>query len=805
MRKKILVLYILSVLFIFCYDGYAFFPTGGYDAFNVLRLARWPFYEFDTNNDGNITTGEGVGIYIEEGKRGFTEDEIVEIKEALKVWEDVPTSYACFRVAGYYQDPISLTTPDALPTISMYVTEADDTGENVEPDIETVDVGGGILAVTLTLFTVTDTVYEYNGMMVTISGGMIIDRDIVVSATAHRSNEETSSMPLANLKGTLVHELGHFLGLDHTPLNNLRAVYLNEGDELPSYLIESPVVWMTMPNGISQYIGATPTMFPIYFEVELPNGEREDGGKDLAPDDISGISWLYPRGAQENFFDISHEARSKTRRGSGIPSIPLPGGHVVAWADIDNDASTPRVPLFSTMVGLYEPLINKQLQGKFNLIGLWKIMEVPGKEGELFTPSYTLTLNALNGTGFERQAPEVIIPSVVDNIQGPNSYSVTTRADTDYQTSFMSEVFHEVENILDVSNKDAGTSLVWSFTKNTVVSATTDKTLSQMRTNLKPMFGDPNDVCPMNIIEIPTGTTTTTTTETGGTLGSISLLRDLRDFRDRYLMDSKIGVACVDMYYTFAPMISKVILKSELMRYLFAKTIYGFVWLVKNSLWKYLLGMLMIIWLWRRTKKMQIKRTKTKTTMLLLILLCLFLLTAFNADARIAFLNTEDLINLSDVAINGEVVATNSYMTENMRIYTDIEFKVSETIKGNLNENSSVIFTIPGGRVNGYAMVCSEMPEFKVGDKSIVYLRRLPKSGKYTLYAGTRSVTLITEDTTTGKKYVKPYTEYDNIFYAKDQKAIKSKSSVQNNASSNGLIPLENYIQYLKDLAAHQK
>ncbi len=53
-RKKTLVLYILLFLFIFCYESYAFFPTGGYDAFNVLRLARWPFYEFDTNNDGNI-------------------------------------------------------------------------------------------------------------------------------------------------------------------------------------------------------------------------------------------------------------------------------------------------------------------------------------------------------------------------------------------------------------------------------------------------------------------------------------------------------------------------------------------------------------------------------------------------------------------------------------------------------------------------------------------------------------------------------------------------------------------------------
>ncbi|MGC9053649.1 MAG: hypothetical protein ACP5KS_07160 [Candidatus Hydrogenedens sp.] len=800
MKKQLLFVYSLTLLIIsICqWNSYAFFPSGGFDAFNVLRLARWPFYEFDTNNDGKITTGEGIGIYIERGKRGFTDDEIEKVKEALKVWEEVTTSYACFRIIGYYEDPISLTVPDSLPTISMYVTEADDTGENVEPDPETVDVGGGILGVTLTLFTVTDTVYEHNGQIYPISAGTVVDRDIVISATAHRYNSESGDEPLADLKGTLVHELGHFLGLDHTPLNNLRAIYLNEGDELPSYLIENPVVWRTMPDGLPQYIGATPTMFPIYFEVELPNGQREDGGKDLAPDDISGISWLYPRGAQENFFDIKHEARSRTRRGSGIPSIPLPGGHVVAWADVDNNPNTSRVPLFSTMVGLYEPLINKQLQGKFNLIGLWKTMEVPGKHGELFTPSYTLTLNALNGTGLDRQAPEGIPPSDVDSIQGPNSYSVTTRADTDYQTNFMSEVFHEVENVLDVSSKDAGTGLVWSFTKNVVVSSTTGKTLPQMRTNRKPMFGDPNDVCPMNIIEVPTGTTTTTTTT--GTLGSISLSNDLRIFRDNYLMNSGMGIAFVDIYYTMAPMISKVILRSEMMRYIFAGTVYSFAWLVKNNIWSSLIAIMILLVIWRKIKKMQSVKTKAKTTILFIIIAVSIFGFLSNASARIAFLNTDELTNQSDAVVNAEVLSLNSYMTENMRIYTDVEVKVIETIKGPVNENSSVIFTIPGGRVNGYAMVCSEMPEFKVGDKAIIYLRYLPKSSKWTLYAGTRSVTVVTENPQTGKQFVKPYSEYDSIFYNTDKKAIQSMSSVQKMDETNTNISLEDYLLYLKSL-----
>ncbi len=798
-KKQLLFLYLITLTLSVCQlNSYAFFPSGGFDAFNVLRLARWPFYEFDTNNDGSITTGEGVGIYIERGKRGFTDDEIEKIKNALKVWEEVPTSYACFRILGYYEDPISLTTPDTLPTISLYVTEADDTGEDVEPDLETVDVGGGILAVTLTLFTVTDTVYEHNGQIYPISAGTIIDRDIVVSATAHRYNSESGDEPLADLTGTLVHELGHFLGLDHTPLNNLRAVYLNQEDELPSYLIENPIVWMTMPNGVPQYIGATPTMFPIYFEVELPNGQREDGGKDLAPDDISGISWLYPRGAQENFFDIKHEARSRTRRGSGLPSVPLPGGHVVAWADVDNNSSTPRVPLFSTLVGLYEPLINKQLQGKFNLIGLWKVMEIPGKDGELFTPSYTLTLNPLNGTGLDRQAPQGIPPSDVDSIQGPNSYSVTTRADSDYQTSFMSEVFHEVENVLDVSSKDAGTGLVWSFTKNVVVSNTTGKTLPQMRTHLKPMFGDPNDVCPMNIIEVPTGGGTDTTTT--GTLGSISLLQDLRQFRDSYLMNSGVGLALIDIYYTMAPLISRVIIRSEVMRQFFAKTVYSFAWFIKNDIWKYFLGFIILLSVWRAIKKMRLVKIKKKTTIISVLLVISIFGLVSKAHSRIAYLNTDELVAESDAVVNGEVMAINSYMTKNMRIYTDIEVKVRDTLKGPINENGTVVFTIPGGRVNGYAMICSEMPDFKVGDKAILYLRYLSKSSKWTLYAGTRSVTVITEDTQTGKQYVKPYSEYDSIYYSKDKSAIQAKSSTNTSEEPSPYISIDDYLLYLKSL-----
>jgi hypothetical protein len=46
---------------------------------------------------------------------------------------------------------------------------------------------------------------------------------------------------------------------------------------------------------------------------------------------------------------------------------------------------------------------------------------------------------------FERQSPQGIVPSDIDNIQGPNSYSSTTRADTDYQTRLCQKSFMKLK------------------------------------------------------------------------------------------------------------------------------------------------------------------------------------------------------------------------------------------------------------------------------------------------------------------------------------------------------------------------
>ena len=779
-------------------EAAAFFPIGGFDSFYQLRYVKWPFSAFDTDNDGQIEANEGLDILIEGGKSGFTDEEIAVIQEALQVWQDVPTSYASFRISGVTEDPVpagDATSPDFRTVVELEVTDEDDTGDEVVPDTIIAGVSDPTLAVTFIIFAVEDTLSPtVAGQSSMISAGTIVDMDMVFDATPHRPDPETGDPPLVDLKATVVHEVGHLLGLGHTPMNNLRGLYEEPGAGDPVGFVENQVVWMTGPDGNPGYIGATPVMFPIAFWTQLDSGLLVDGTADLAPDDISGVSWLYPRGSQANFFAIAQEARSYTRPGSGLPSIPLPGGHIVAWADVDDNPDTPRIPLFSTLAGLWEPAINEQLAGRFTLEGLWKQMELPNTDGELFDTTYSLSLNALNESGLTRQAPMAPFGDVngYDSIQGSEeSFSVSTR--TDYVSGYASEVFHEAQNVTDISNHDSGTPLMWSFDRDAVISADTLRTVPDMLPLDRPMFGDPKGICPLNVIQEGASTTTTTAASLsgGGGYGPTALRR----FRDKVLLQSSVGTALVDVYYQSSPVFTRFLLAHGAAFRTFRVLVKGFYWTLENAAVLALcLAAGILTWAWRGKRRGTARRIAGG----------LFLaayLSAPYAAARIAYITTPEMAASADAIVTGTIVSTESRWAAGGYIVTDAVLEIAETAKGMENKGSSVVVIVPGGRIGGMVMRATDMPTFEAGEEVLLYLRERAGSG-YFLHGGQRGTFVIETDAKTAQKYVRGAETMSQAALGADAKAlIQSGPGAQDDArAEDGRIPLEEYLGYLRAL-----
>lgn len=780
--------------------AHAFFPLGGYDSFDVRRFMKYSFAEFDTDNDGDIEADEGVGVILEAGPRGFTSDELEVVEEALQVWEDVPTSYASFRIEGYSQDILpSGIIPDGLNTIMMEVTtlpEDEDEDIELDPADVLVGVGNGVLGVTLILFSVDDVQVEVGGSIVTVPAGTIIDNDIVIDATTHR-RQTASTEPEVELKATLVHELGHFLGLGHTPLNNLREIV--DEDTGLFELLESEPLALTGSDGVQRRIGATPTMFPFLFSVEDLDGEVEgirDGASDLALDDISAISWLYPRGSQANFFSVDSEARTRVRDGAGLPSTPILGGHIVAWADADNLDSTERVPLFSTTSGLYERVQNLELWGQFSLRGMWKQLELVGAPNQLFTPTYTFTLSPLNQTGAPRQAPLGVLAEEIDSLAGPTSFSVNVRDTGDYFIGYPSEVFQEVENILDVSNKDAGTPMYWDFAANTLLSEDTGRTLNTILNGRHPMFGEPNDVCPLNIIQSPTGESTTTTETTGTLTAGADRLRGLRD---RYLLPSLFGTVIVDTYYQVAPSFARFLLAHPRAFDTWKMLTGAMFWTLENPM-KLIAGSVLIGLLALFLRK---RRAAAVASALVLAASALM---ATPAHALIEYLRTDEMVDRTDCVVTGKVMEMNGRRGLGGRIYTDITVRVENTVgcdiivegegedqeAGESGVDQFQELTVLGGEKDGLVMFATSMPRFRVGEEVLLYLKEIEDT--WIIYAGERGKFSIITVSATGEKFV-------NATNPTTEQALKEDSQAAPlRTDSKGNVFLDDYLDYIQKM-----
>ena len=547
----------------------AFFPFGAFNSNkdpNVPVYFRWAWSSmYDTNHDGDVqSSDEGIQITIQSGSSGFTDDEIEVVRDSFAIWGNIPTSYLVFDTTrtvpfasidsilnlsssggtntgtdtgtdtGTEDDKKKSVVAECNNLSRLYVCSAKGTKGSI--DVETraasTAIGYNFVALsssidgpclTVLFTTLEDTV---------VSGVQVTGPQIVQACILINPSFRLASTPKDMLKSLMVHSIGHFVGINHTPLNNLDEMSYS-GEMIP---VESPAVALRDATGTLKLVGATPSMTNSLFLTDDGDGGYMEGNADLAPDDIAAASFLYPRGSQDNYFSISQRVYSHTSSPS-LPSSPIPGAHVVAWCDADNDESTGRIPLFSTMAGLYNP----EDPSSFDLKGLYKTLEALGGGLSPFNANYTITISPINESGYSYQAPSLVTTANL-------AFSGSTVTFSTLSTLFPSEVFHarvnsnysESGNIINMDYRDLGTPLAYDQTRGMVVSTTTGDTLATMLPGIDPMFGD-RGVCPFNVVVASSG------------VKSPLLPNVLRGFRDRVMLKTTVGTALVDAYYQSAP------------------------------------------------------------------------------------------------------------------------------------------------------------------------------------------------------------------------------------------------------------
>jgi hypothetical protein len=199
------------------------------------------------------------------GVPGVTADQFRHaVDRAFRTWEDVPTASVRFQFVGFTgAQPLDEDDMSTLGFLS-------------QPELERVLASTNFLIDTRT--------------------GEILESDIFFNSAFPWSVAENGEPGRFDVQSIALHEAGHFLGLSHSAL----------GETEPR------------AGGGRRVLGAGAVLFPIAFAA------GNIAGRTLQPDDIAGVSDIYPAGTFRS--DTGSVQGRITRNGAGIF-----GAHVVAY------------------------------------------------------------------------------------------------------------------------------------------------------------------------------------------------------------------------------------------------------------------------------------------------------------------------------------------------------------------------------------------------------------------------------------------------------------------------------------------